>query len=391
MKQAFLSASHVKLLCGASALMVLTACDQPFDLDFRDLANGFDTSNAVQNIEPRPQADNRGVISYPNYQVAVAKRGDTVSSVAQRVGLSSTELARYNGISADTQLRDGEIIALPTRVTEPSPATGSLTTGPIQPETVDVTTLAGNAIDNAAPTTPTATAPTNVTTGVEPIRHKVARGETAYSIARLYGIPAKTLAEWNGLSGDLAVREGQFLLVPVVEKPVQPAAVAEPGQGTTTPTPPSATQPLPEETVAAAATPTATTTPTADLNETRTQASASSAKFIFPTSGNIIRAYKKGVNDGIDIGATAGAAVKAADAGTVAAITSDTDQVPIIVVKHAGNVLTVYANVDGIKVKKGDSVSRGQTIASVRAGSPAFLHFEVREGFDSIDPTTYLP
>ncbi len=395
MAQMSILANKMKLLCGVAAVTLLSACDQPFDFDLRDLANGFDTSNAVQNIEPRPKPDNRGVISYPNYQVAVAKRGDTVTSVAQRLGISPTELARYNGISADTQLRDGEVIALPGRVSEPSPATGAATTGPIQPAPVDVTTLAGNAIDNAAPTTPSAQPATTAqqqVTGVEPIRHKVERGETAYSIARLYGIPAKTLAEWNGLSGDLAVREGQFLLVPVTNTPVAaaPASVSEPGSGTTTPTPPSATKPLPAATTTVAAAP-APKVDAPDLSSTRTQASASSAKFVFPTSGNIIRAYKKGTNDGIDIGASAGAAVKAADAGTVAAITSDTDQVPIIVVKHANNILTVYANVDGIKVKKGDKVSRGQTIAAVRSGSPSFLHFEVRKGFESVDPTTFLP
>ena len=35
-------------------------------------------------------------------------------------------------------------------------------------------------------------------------------------------------------------------------------------------------------------------------------------------------------------------------------------------------------------------VKRGQAIAKVRASSPAFLHFEVRQGFDSVDPMPYL-
>jgi len=104
----------------------------------------------------------------------------------------------------------------------------------------------------------------------------------------------------------------------------------------------------------------------------------------------VIREYAKGRNDGIDIAASAGTPVKAAEAGTVAAITASADQVPIVVVKHADNVLTVYANVDGITVKKGDSVSRGQTLGKVAAGDPAYLHFEVREGFESVDPLPYV-
>ena len=48
--------------------------------------------------------------------------------------------------------------------------------------------------------------------------------------------------------------------------------------------------------------------------------------------------------------------VVAAAAGTVAAITQDTAQTPIIVIRHDGGLLTVYAGVAGTTVKKGDKV-----------------------------------
>ena len=82
--------------------------------------------------------------------------------------------------------------------------------------------------------------------------------------------------------------------------------------------------------------------------------------------------------------------MKAAGNGTVAAITQDTDQVPILVIRHDGNLLTVYAGIDAIGVKKGDKVTRGQPVAKVRAGATPFLHFEVRKGFESVDPLPYL-
>ena len=127
----------------------LTACAEPLDFDLRGQLGAFSTTNAARTATAdRPQPDNRGVISYPNYQVAVARRGDTIAQVASRVGLPAADLASYNGIATDTPLRDGEILALPNRVTEPSPLTGALGTGPIQPSSVDVTTLAGQAIDN---------------------------------------------------------------------------------------------------------------------------------------------------------------------------------------------------------------------------------------------------
>ncbi len=81
----------------------------------------------------------------------------------------------------------------------------------------------------------------------------------------------------------------------------------------------------------------------------------------------------------------------AAEAGTVAAITRDTDQVPIVVIRHAGNLLTVYA---GIDADQGEEGRQGQTRPGdrrgPRAGNPSFLHFEVREGFESTDPVPYL-
>ena len=110
----------------------------------------------------------------------------------------------------------------------------------------------------------------------------------------------------------------------------------------------------------------------------------------FPVQGNIIREYSKGRNDGIDIGASVGTTVKAAASGQVAAITRNTDGINILVIRHPDNLLTVYTHVDGITVAKGDAVSRGQSIAKVADFDPSRVHFEVRKGFDSVDPMDYL-
>ena len=108
-----------------------------------------------------------------------------------------------------------------------------------------------------------------------------------------------------------------------------------------------------------------------------------------PVSGQIIRPYSSR-NEGIDIAASAGTSIRAADDGEVAAITRDTDQVPILVLRHSGNLLTVYANIQNIRVERGDRITRGQVIADVGDGDPAALHFEVRRGFEAIDPTPFI-
>ena len=389
------------ILFASVAAFALAACDengnirgQDFDWDLRNLGGGFDTTDAARNLTARPRPDDRGVISYPNYQVVVAERGETVRQIASRLGLDANALAAFNGVDADVPLRRDEIVALPARVAEPSPATGAVTSGPIQPPEVNVTTLASDAIDRAGEqsTTPTTTTPA-AQTGVEPGLHRVARGETAFQIARLYDVPVAALGEWNGLGSDLAVREGQQLLIPVAgATPPSPAAaapVSTPGQGTVTPTPPSATVALPPVDVTPQTETEASAAP--DIGEVTTPSPATSAPFIYPVQGSIIREYNPGRNEGIDIGVPAGTPVKAAAAGTIAAITQNTNGAQIIVIRHTGNILTVYVNVDDLSVSKGDSVSQGQNIASVAAGSPSFLHFEVRDGLESVDPADYLP
>ena len=385
------------LLCMGTALVALTACTAPgggggvippLDWDLRGGGALTTRDAALEATERRPTADGRGVISYPGYQVAVARRGDTVASVAARVGLNADELARYNAIQPNVPLRDGEIIALPRRVAEGTGAGVVAGSGMAAPASgVDVSSIATTALDRVGTATPAATITPR---GSEPVRHQVRRGETAFSIARIYNVSAKSLGEWNGLGTDLAVREGQYLIIPVASQTPPPPlqTTSAPGQGSATPAPPSATKPLPDEKTAPAAAKPKDTPASPDLGASRTGASAS--KMLMPVAGSIIRPYAKGRNDGIDISASAGATVQAAAAGTVAAITKDTEQTPIIVIRHDGNLLTVYAGVDAISVKKGDKVTRGQAIAKVRAGTPTFLHFEVRKGVDSTNPVAYL-
>ena len=391
-------APRLRILWLGGALAALSACmpnggGSPFaglDWDLRNGPGVLDTTDAaLRATERRPTPDGRGVISYPGYQVAVAQRGDTVASVAARVGISAEELARYNAIIPTDPLRDGEIIALPRRIADTGPVQGSgmISGSGAGAGPVDVSAIATTALDRVGTPTPPAT--TKPSTGREPVRHQVRRGETAFSIARSYNISAKALGEWNGLGQTLDVREGQYLIIPLASDgppPKAAQAVSAPGVGSATPTPPSATQPLPAERTAPAATKPKETPASPDLGTQR----STTTKMLMPVQGSIIRPYAKGRNDGIDISASAGTAVKAAAAGTVAAITTDTAQTPIIVVRHADNLLTVYAGVDGITVKKGDSVSRGQTIAVVRAGTPSFLHFEVRRGVESTDPVAFL-
>lgn len=377
------------------AVALVAGCGGSFenlDLDLRNNApGGLDTSSAARAAAAdRPRADANGLITYPNYQVAVARRGDTVASVAARIGIAPDELARFNGLQSDSELNRDAVLALPRRVT---PTAG----GTARP---DITQIAGAAIDRADGAAPAAVA---VQGGQEPVRHRVARGETAFSISRLYGVSPASLAEWNGLDSDLGVREGQYLLIPLVigDDGATQFSTSTPGVGSSTPVPPSASSALPE-TVQEEALPASpnldqfrtdvTAEPDRDPDPeilAEVQVSDEPGALRRPVSGDVLRPFSDR-NEGVDFRAAEGAPVSAAAAGTVAAITRDTDQVPILVLRHEGGLLTVYANIKDIQVKKDDAIRAGQRLASVGAGNPAFLHFEVRRGFDAIDPEELL-
>ena len=387
--------SRVLLMCSA-AVLALSACTD-FDMDLRRSENGLSTSEAArQATAPRPRPDGRGIISYPDYQVAVARSGDTVRSVAQRIQMSESELARFNALTPETGLRAGEVLALPRRLDPAGPSMSA--DGDIQ-----ISTLADSAIARAEGRAPPAV-PTQPAEA-QPQRHRVQRGETAFQIARLYNVTPRALADWNGLDPEMRVRENQVLLIPVARDQAAPAAdpnrvaaatpptpsVPAPGAGSPTPAPPSASDPMPEperpaaeaEAAAVAARP-----PSPDLGSERS--APASTQFSMPVDGRIIRAYAPGRNEGIGIAASPGTSVRAAASGRVAAITRDTNQVPVVVIQHDGGLLSVYAQLDDLAIARGDTVSRGQRIGTVRAGDPSFLHFEIRDGMNSVDPMRYL-
>ena len=352
----------------------LIACSGDFDFDMRDQLGGrLDTSSAANSaVANRPDPDERGVITFPNYQVVVAKNGDRIGDLAERINADSEVLGSYNGISQEAVLRHGEIIALP-----PSLVASDATGKPLTPTVVDISEL----LDDPSPAA-------NKLTRIEPKRHQVITGETAFTIARFYNVSADTLADWNSLDTEMNVRPGQYLLIPVTGNAA--TNISAPGQGSQIATPPSSTRPQPQvDLQAKTASSTTTRVPIADTGKA-TAASSIDALFVRPVSGNIIRSYKKGENEGIDISAKSGSFVVAADDGIVAAVTKDTDGVPILVIKHADGILTVYTNIDGLTVKKGDRVNRGQKIAKVGTGTPSFLHFEVRKGLVSVDPDDYI-
>lgn len=100
-------------------------------------------------------------------------------------------------------------------------------------------------------------------------------------------------------------------------------------------------------------------------------------------------------HEGIDLAAPVGTSVFAAESGEVIyAGDGVRGYGNMVVVQHAGDLMTVYAHNSRVLVKPGDRVLRGQEIARVgatgRATAP-HLHFEVRDAAEPRDPLRYLP
>ena len=377
-----------KILKTILFLIVLNigSCGVLNNLDFDLRGNEYDTSDAVRKaMKTRPLPDNRGIISYATYEVAVARKGDTIKSIAGRLGLDPKSVASYNGMSSLERLNEGQLISLPNRVVSKE---FQLNSPPSNKKEISVTELASTAIKNATNKNKVINKGT-LKQENEPIRHKVSRGETAFTISRLYNVSIRSLADWNGLDSNYTIREGQYLLIPLPREQVTTeVAAVKPGENSVTPSPPSSSEALPEP-MSTDVSEKIPSEPKASIPSKNLEAN-DKGRFAFPVNGKIIRDYVKNKTDGIDISAPEGSPVIAAQKGVVAAITADTQEVPIIVLKHEGNLLTVYAGVGNVAVKEKDKVSRSQLLGKLRPGNPPFVHFEVRRGFEALDPMDFL-
>jgi murein DD-endopeptidase MepM/ murein hydrolase activator NlpD len=123
-----------------------------------------------------------------------------------------------------------------------------------------------------------------------------------------------------------------------------------------------------------------------------------SGRFNWPVRGRLLSIYgAKGQglhNDGINIIAPRGAAVRAAGSGVVVYAGNELRGFGnLLLIKHSGGWVTAYAHTETLLVKRRDKVNKGQIIAKVGTSGNVVrpqLHFEVRKGKRAIDPLRHL-
>jgi murein hydrolase activator len=97
-------------------------------------------------------------------------------------------------------------------------------------------------------------------------------------------------------------------------------------------------------------------------------------------------------NNGIDIGTTKGAVVRAVFDGMVTEVVDVPSSGKVIMIRH-GEFLTVYANLKDVFVKVGDKVEVKKNIGTLLFDDDegkADLQFEIWQGQDKLNPEDWL-
>lgn len=335
--------------------------------------------------------------------------GDTLYSLARRHNMTVAQIAQINGLSAPYALRVGQRLkikdtTIPNYSAEKSDANVAEKT--VTPSPV--------VIEN----------PKATTTRVELKEITVGQGDTLYSISRKYSVPVNDLAVMNDISAPFGLRVGQRLKVPNLDAPSVHVAtkIDVPQNNVTQKTSSAVAQPkkaapvvvTPVKTNAGAKSVTPTKASNAQkVSNTKTSSSnkktgsaqkapaivaRSSSKFSWPVRGRILSGYGAKTNglfnDGINISATRGTAVKSAENGVVAYAGNEVKGMGnLVIIQHSEGWMTVYAHMDSMSVRRGSKVGVGQKIGTVgttgKVDKPQ-LHFEIRKGTKAYNPTAYL-
>ena len=248
------------------------------------------------------------------------------------------------------------------------------------------------------------------------VAYVIQPGDTISGVGRRFQTPVQTLIDLNALGPRGSISSGQSIVLPenAVDTGRDPYATGPAPIGVTVPragavppppTPPSGNAALPSR----PAVPVAPTPIPIRPPAQTPQASAPSAvaaggiDLQWPVRGDIVRRFGPvGLgerNNGVNIGATAGAPVVASASGRVAYVGDAlAGQGLTVLIVHRDGWRTVYGHLGSATVEDGADVRAGQQIGTVGLtagdGRPS-MHFETRhmQGDEpvAIDPLTVLP
>lgn len=253
----------------------------------------------------------------------VLEKGETLYSVAKSYGVRPEAIVKANSIDDPSKLKAGKKLLIPRDAVAGDPVAGDPVAGD---------PVAGDASVDPAPA----------------LTHRVAKGETLFSIAKAYGISLDALMAANKLTAASVIRAGAILSIPAGGKAV-------------------AVVPAMPEAV-------------------KTSTKALSKSLAWPCPGEI--RYLDGKAYGVVIRASLGETSKAIAAGIVSSAGPYRGYGNVVFVLTRGYIY-VYGGNDSISVRAGDQVRAGQALGKIgmdaKQGGPAAYFLVFKDGA-AVDP-----
>ncbi|MDD4616636.1 MAG: peptidoglycan DD-metalloendopeptidase family protein [Alphaproteobacteria bacterium] len=279
---------------------------------------------------PEPHLPNRSGIQIG--ETITVKQGENVYSIAQDHNVSMREVIVLNDLKPPFEVRRGQSLMLPAGGSSFSGDLPPPTAAPMAPvEKTNLAPIMPPSVSSQEITPPVFSAPTNTAPASAP----------QSSAPGMFGAQSSVVAE----------------------PPSQPTSIKQPAEEI----PESAALTAPE-------------IPSSSLK--------------WPVQGPILSTFgPKGSgmnNDGINISAPKGSPVVAAAPGTVVYAGNDMKGFGnLVLIKHQGDLVTAYAHLDRVLVKRDALVTQSDTIGTVgktgNVPSPQ-LHFEVRQSGKPVNP-----
>ena len=192
----------------------------------------------------------------------------------------------------------------------------------------------------------------------------VERHQTFYRICKTYGVDLKGVASLNGIADPGKIETGQRIFIPGAKKVLKVEiyiddVAAEQGE--------------------------------------KPKIVYQKLDFIWPLAGKITDVFKETEgkkHQGLDISSPPGTPIKASNAGKVIYSNNGIKGYGnLIILRHSGEYVTVYAHNQVNLVEEGAWAEKGQIIGKVgqtgRATGP-HLHFEIRKNNKALDPLLFL-
>lgn len=226
------------------------------------------------------------------------------------------------------------------------------------------------------------------------VYHTVVKGQTLYTISRVYEVDEAYLARINGISDPTQLQSGEQLYIPGATQTRPVPVTVKPAPE---PEPPRPVAPSPRPEPAPVVKPAPVKPPAAVVKPAPTSTSPPSGKgrFIWPVKGVIVKNFGNGSSKGLEIAVDSGTPVASAAAGKVIYSGSGiTGYGNLVIVRHDDSFFTVYGYNQRNIVEAGAFVSKGEKIAysgQPPSGGKNRVYFEIRYGKKPVNPLTYLP